>query len=263
MGQMGYQVEPFKIDRFKDGVEATQVLFSRGFQGLILPAHFKMAMLPGMDWNRFSVVAWGEGLADRREFPQPNHRRVTVDHFGVVLRAWEETRKRGYRKIGYALLKHDENFRDDQLRIAAAQFCLREVSPRFRVPLYLGRIGENFDPSSLGQWARHHRPDAVIGFNPVLHWGLQHEGFRIPNDFGFAVLYRDVDFEQLKGDPSCSGMKEMRQKSMMEALELLDQQIRRHQFGISGESRVLLIDSEWVDGETLPKTKSPKKNRET
>jgi hypothetical protein len=41
-------------------------------------------------------------------------------------------------------------------------------------------------------------------------------------------------------------------KSILAALELLDQQIRHHQCGLSNEPRVLMIDPEWIDGETLP-----------
>jgi hypothetical protein len=38
----------------------------------------------------------------------------------------------------------------------------------------------------------------------------------------------------------------------MLSLELLDQQIRHHEFGLSGEPRTLMINSEWVEGSTLP-----------
>jgi hypothetical protein len=160
------------------------------------------------------------------------------------------------------LLKDQRALRDDQLRIAAAQFCLSNVPPRLRIPLYLGKVEEHFDSCSLGKWVRRHRLDAVIGFSGGVHWGLRHAGFRMPEELGFAVLHRDVDFEHLSGPSEYlpSGMKEMRLPSMLAALELLDQQIRHHQFGISGKPRVLMIGSEWVEGNTLPpKTARPKR----
>jgi LacI family transcriptional regulator len=257
--KLGYRVERFTLDDFKDGAHATQILFSRGFQGIILPSHFQLNMLPGMDWNRFSVVAWGEGVAESPDCPHPLLYRATVDHFGLVLRAWNEAWKRGYRRIGFALFGDSITEKDDQLRIGASQFCLQSVPPRYRVPTCFVK---NFDSRTMAKWIRRYRPDAVIGFNGFMAWALRHEGFRMPEDFGLALLHKGSDDSPPETRTSESGMMEMNEKSVLVALELLDQQIRHHQCGLSTEPRTISINSEWIDGDTLPPKTEILKKRE-
>jgi LacI family transcriptional regulator len=250
-GKLGYRLEPFKMNDFKDGAQATRMLFSRGFQGILLPEHFELEMLPGMDWSRFSVVGWGENLIGSSNSPQPFLYRATVNHFGVILRAWDETMKRGYRRIGFALFNQASISMDDQLRWGAARNCLSTVTARNRIPPFVlkGGIENELASQDLAKWVRRYRPDAIIGFNGYFRWALEHEGFRVPQDVGFAALHQDVDLVE-KDD--ASGMKEMRLGSMLAALELLDQQIRHHQYGMPRESRTLMIHSDWIEGTTLP-----------
>lgn len=255
--KLGYRVDRFTLDDFNDGAHATQILFSRGFQGIILPSHFQLKLLPGMDWNRFSVVAWGEGVAQSSDHPYPLLYRVTVDHFGLVLRAWNEAWKRGYRRIGFILFGDEIMERDDELRIGASQFCLQSVAPRHRIPTCFVK---NFDSAAMAKWVRRHRPDAVIVFNGFMGWALRHEGFRIPEDFGMVLLHQNSDDTSAATRASESGMMEMNQRCMLVALELLDQQIRHHQCGLSTEPRTISINSEWIDGNTLP-PRAPLKRR--
>jgi DNA-binding LacI/PurR family transcriptional regulator len=253
--KLGYRLEAFKVSDFKDGAHATKVLFSRGFLGIVLPTHFRLDLLPGMDWDRFSVVGWGESVVDASDSTLPLLYRATVDHFRVVLQAWEEVWKRGYRRIGFALFQAEQPLMDEQLRWGAVRNCLQGIPARLRIPPFAFRIPFQgpFNFSALGKWTRRNRPEAVIGFNGFIRWALEHEGFRIPEDFGFAVLHRDVDSELILERGNCdSGMKEMRLQSMLTAVELLDQQIRHHQYGMPPEPRTILINSEWVEGETLP-----------
>jgi LacI family transcriptional regulator len=256
--KFGYRLEAFRTDGFTDGKQATRVLFSRGFQGILLDTHFRLDLLPGMDWSRFSVVGWGGSTAKSYDSSPPLISRAVVDHFGVVLRAWQETWKRGYRRIGFVLFDLQESVREDLIRWGAVLTCLQRLPPRHRIPPLMFEFRpEGFTSHPLGEWARRYRPDAVIGFNGLISWALEKEGLRIPEDLAFASLHKEIDTElPLKSGHREAGMKEMRLKSMFAALELLDQQIRHHQYGLPREPRTIMIDSEWLEGETLPpKTK--------
>jgi LacI family transcriptional regulator len=260
--KLGYRLESFPLANFRDGHHATRVLYARGIQGIILPAHFELDMLPGMSWSRFCVVGWGEGTTESSASSETLLYRAMVDHFSLVTRAWEETWKRGYRRIGFALFQIVPNIIEDQIRLGAIQCCLLRVPARDRILPFIPKkeIGD-WDAHLLTDWVRRHRPDVVIGFNPYFRWALESEGFRIPRDIGFAALHKDLDLDQLPGGGERdSGMREMRTKVMMAAVELMDQQIRSHQYGLPKEQRVLLINSEWVDGETLPSKISSKGN---
>jgi DNA-binding LacI/PurR family transcriptional regulator len=252
--QLGYRLDIFDVADFRDGAHATQVLYARGTQGIILPPHIHSQMLPGMDWARFSVVGWGESLGDSAA-AQMALFRVGVDHFGLVQRVWEETWQRGYRRIGFALFELRPGSQDDQIRWAATQSCLQRLAPRQRIPTFVPTPAgkEVVDFRELKSWMDRYRPDAVIGFSALFIWLLKQEGFRVPQDLGFAGLHVFEWPQSIAGSMiRPSGMKDVRMESMMAAVESLDQQIRHHQYGLPQQPRTVMIHSEWQDGDTLP-----------
>jgi LacI family transcriptional regulator len=250
--KMGYRLEVFDVRAFKDGVEATRMLYARGMQGIILPHNFKTNTLPGMDWSRFSVVGIDESLADSQDSEQPLLYRAAVDHLALVLKAWSETWKRGYRRIGFGLFKLRPALMDDYARWAATQICLLRIPARLRVPTFLAKAQDDIEGLDLKKWAERHRPDAVIGFNSYFGTKLREQGFRIPQDIGFATLHREAESTLPSEITTDAGMKHVRRQSILSAIELLDQQIRHHRYGLAREPRTLMIQSEWVEGETLP-----------
>jgi DNA-binding LacI/PurR family transcriptional regulator len=261
--RLGYRLEVFRIDDFKSGAQATRILFSRGVQGIVLPQHFEAGMLPGMDWPRFSIVGLGEKRMKTSDAPQLALARAAVDHFEVVLRTWDETLKRGYRRIGFVIFKLSPDSMDDRLRWGAILTCLQDLPPRSRLPVFF--LGPNFlqgrDSDELGSWVCRYRPDAVIGFNDGIRSLLLDKGFRIPQEIGFAALHKELGSPFVPdwvGKGPEAGMKEMRFESILAALELLDQQIRHHQLGLPRQPRILMIPSEWIEGETLPPKPSSK-----
>ena len=253
--KLGYWVETFAVSTFKDGAQATRVLFSRGFQGIILQRHFQLDLLPGMDWNRFCIVEWGESSADPVAPAGRLPYRATVDHFDLVRRTWDEVWKRGYRRIGFAFLPLSDTVPEDDVRWGAAQSCLRRVPPRQRIPPYIPLRVHWKDSGLLADWVRRYRPDAVIGFNGFFLWGLRNEGFRVPEEIGFAALHRPEPTKDYHYNDS--GMKEMNLEIMLAALELMDQRVRHHQYGLSKESRTVMIAAQWIEGNTLPPKAPP------
>jgi DNA-binding LacI/PurR family transcriptional regulator len=253
--KLGYFFEFFHIKDFKDGSQATRILSSRGVQGIIVRHDFQPEMFPEMDWARFSVVGFGESAVESPVSPMSLLHRSAVDHFGQTLRAWNETFKRGYRKIGFAFFKLSLDSMDDQSRWSAAQLCRRRVIRRFRVPPFiLDATAEGSPSQQFRTWFDRHRPDAIIGFNAYFLHLLKIENIRIPQDVGFAALHV---FDQTESASAAAwfneaGMKDMRQESLFAAVELMDQQIRHHQYGFPPKRRTLTIHSEWIDGETLP-----------
>ena len=256
--KLGYRLDPFLVTDFKDGTQATRVLFSRGFQGIILPPRFRFEMLPGMDWDRFAVAGSGEIITDSSTPHSISVNYAAMDHFRAVLTAWDETRKRGYQRIGFAFFRISSAFMEDQIRWGAAQACLRRVPPRCRIPPFVQSSElDMMAPSDFAKWVRLHRLDAVIGFNNYMRWALEHEGFRVPEDIAFASLHRETSSNLLGvKDDRASGMKDLRLEVAFAAIELLDQQIRHHQYGLLPVPRIQMIQSKWIDGDSLPDRKT-------
>ena len=121
--KLGFRLNRFNLDEFKDGTHATKVLYARGIQGIVLPPSIQAGTLPGMDWSRFAVVRWGECIPEAPGAPHPDFSRACVDHFGSLLRAWEETRKRGYQRIGIVLFKVRPDSADDPAALGRLPGC--------------------------------------------------------------------------------------------------------------------------------------------
>jgi LacI family transcriptional regulator len=255
--KLGYWLEPFDVESFKDGAQATRVLFSRGFQGIILEAHFQLNLLPGMDWTRFCVVQRGESGGEPVAAAEQLPFRATLDHFNLIVRAWDETWKRGYRRIGFAFLPLSEKVPEDDVRWGAAQSRLRRIPRRDRIPPFILPHLDWKDSPLLADWVRRYRPDAVIAFNAFFLWALRTEGFRVPEDLGFATLHKSAPPLIDKFNFHESGMKALSLEVMFAALELMDQLVRHHQYGLSKESRTVMIQPEWIEGETLPMRGQP------
>jgi DNA-binding LacI/PurR family transcriptional regulator len=255
--KLGYALEVYDVTDYKDGAHLSKVLFARGVQGILLPATFKADLLAGMEWKSFSVVGLGEDQPDLPALPSIN--RVSVDYFRLVVRAWNEAWKRGYRRIGFVLFQHTNSISDDESRFGAAEACRHRLPVRLRIPPLLVSLGKDEaskDEASkeVESWARRHRPDAVIGFNGWVLWVLREKGFRCPEDIGFIDLISEGPDQASSPDwIRLCGMKEMAWDQMRAAVELLDQQIRHHHYGLDPRARTVLIHSEWVEGGTLPR----------
>ena len=260
--KLGYWLETFDVESFQSGEQATRILFSRGFQGIILQAHFELTLLPGMDWTRFCVVQRGESGGNPVPPAAQLPFRATLDHFNLIVRAWDETWKRGYRRIGFAFLPLSEKVPEDDVRWGAAQSRLRRVSRRDRIPPFILPRLTWQDSPLMADWVRRYRPDAVIGFNAFFLWALRQEGFRVPEDIGFATLHKSMPPLPNNFDFRESGMKALNLEVMFAVLELMDQLVRHSQYGLSKEPRTVMIQSEWIDGETLPRReKAGRSNR--
>lgn len=248
--KLGYQLDIYHGRNFKSGLHATRMLFARGVQGIIIPQYFQSKWLPGMDWGKFSVVGLGEGIADHNS-PLPLLR-ATVDHFGIIRQAWEETWNRGYRKIGFLLFRIPHRPMEDEERWAAVQACLRRLPDKNRLLPFFSDLNGDKGPDlkALKAWVRRYQPDAVIGYNAWFLWSLIQLGFKIPQDFAFANLTKEPEVNVLSIPES--GMKYMRFAPIQAGLELLDQQIRHHQHGLPLHPRTLTIHSEWLEGNTMP-----------
>jgi LacI family transcriptional regulator len=213
-------------------------------------------MLPGMDWTRFAVAGWGESMPKSPGGPTLSLFRAGADHFGSILRVWDIAWQRGYRRIGVALFELRPGSTDDVLRWGGVQACLRQVPKQHRVPPFVRKVevGESLvGVGSFRKWVDQNRPDAVIGFNAYFLVALRRQGFRVPADMGFASLHVNLNTRPAEDSfEDESGMEEVRLKSMMAAIDLLDQQIRHHQYGLPPRPRVQLIQPEWIEGTTLP-----------
>jgi LacI family transcriptional regulator len=241
---LGYRVETVNLRTCEAPRRLWKILFARGVAGVLAQAlraeHAEL--LAGNDL--FPVVCVG------RTDPLPYNTVRPSIQFSVH-QVWERMKQLGYRRIGAAILRHEPMVEDDFSRFAAALACaaLSEHAdgppvPPLRTPITA--------PSDIARWAREHRPDAVIGFHVGQYFLLRDEGFRIPEEIGFACLHLDGADPGTNHLGLMAGIVQDYPLIARSAVNLLDQMIRHGERGQPEKPITIMVHSTWKDGASLP-----------
>jgi len=237
--QRGYKLMEFDLAEYRSMERASNVLYTRGIQGLILPymPQGADARLNGAEWNRFTVVCCSFGWA-RAPFNV-----VAPDIFEGTRRVWQQVVARGYTRIGAAMFRHTPVALDDHSRLGACMVEQSELVPVARhIPILQS---DPNDKAAFLRWVKQHRPDVVIGFiNRVYHW-LVEAGYRVPEDIAFACL-------NVWPSEPFTGMSVQHPQVARSAVDFLISQMHENQFGVPPVQHCLLLEPNWVEGSTLP-----------
>ena len=244
---LGYGVDFFFLDEYPDSAALQRVLLARGIRGLIVGPFFERAPALVLDWRKFCLVGCGHGHFE------PAFHAVTYDPYESVLLAWRRVLEYGYRRPGISIMLHPPPVivDDDESRRAAAIFCHELGAPGGRVQPFFYTAGDPYERISAGllAWYRKWKPDAVIHFNGMDNHILQQMAkVRVPAQTGFAQC-DGVD----PRDPHTAGIRDVTEAIGRGAVDLLQQTLHTNQWGLP-ETRIRqYLDSQWVDGATLPR----------
>lgn len=241
--ELGYRLEMVDLSPWQAGRRLWSTLYARGFAGVIVGSvrAERHPLLLGND--RFPAVCAGRIDA----LPYNTVRPAIVSGVRHALRRMREL---GYERIGCALMRHDPPAEDDFERHGAAlAFQAEELTRAERVPIL--RAGMQ-DEAAFREWLEKHRPDAVLGFHLGVHDWMRAAGLRVPRDAGFACLHVNT---RLRPEPGRepSGLDQNYDLVARSAVNLLDQMIRHGEIGTPRRPLTMEVDSDWVDGRTLPR----------
>ena len=242
---LGYAPTVYEFPEAAEGGEIARILHHRMVQGIISVGSLDMQALgEDFDWSPYSVVQCG-----RFDNPHPFHT-VRANIFQAIKLVFTELRDRGYKRIGFAVGRHNTPMEDDEARYGAAVAMETAYLPEeSRLPVYRGNIG---NAEAFLEWVASNRPDAVVGFSEGFYWYLTGRGYRIPEELGFATLH----LHNLE-DRQCSGLIQNTPEIARQSVMLIDQLIRNRERGVSGQPMHLLIPSTWSDGGSLRQTEKP------
>lgn len=238
--RFGFALAAAHLNRPEGAARLGQQLFHRGVVGIILDQLFGATNLPDLNWNDFAVVSRG-----RQPMPVP-FSCVRWEIFESLCSVYHRVRARGYRRIGWALLRHEPEHPDDRERLAAALHCLNFAGPAERIPiLHCPLSPKERVFAETAEWAQHFRPDAVIGFNALVWVGLHQAGL-IPQ-VGFASLHLIPKSQS----PEIAGMVGDNATLRNRATELLDTKVRARMRGAEQKVEQLVLPQIWMEGNSL------------
>lgn len=242
--RLGYAPQVHTAGQIARHRDLARSLYQRGVHAVIVtgqpPPDF-FATNPG--WSRFALARCGRYHADL-----PVH--AVRPHITQALHfAFSELRRRGYRRIGFALGRHRRLLEDDISRLGTALVLMdQEIEPADRVPPYRGQM---HDQDAICEWAALHRADAYIGFSEAMWYSLRDRlGIECPRDAGFVALHVSPPAGRRPATP-VSGLDQRRDEIARQTVQLVDQMLRHGELGPAPEPRQILIPSRWREGATL------------
>ena len=212
-----------------------RIIRARGIQGLLIAPQPFARTWPGIDFEGLPSICFGYSMQ-----PAVLHV-VTNHHYHTMGLVFSHLVELGYRRVGLLIsedwdAKVDNNFTAGWL-IYSQRYAEKIVAiPPYKAPLE--------DVSKLKKWMQRQRPDIVIGRDADLEM-LEHLGYSIPRDLGFASLDTNVK------DSRISGVNENNTLIGQKAVDILVGMIHRSERGVPETPIRTLVEGIWVPGNTL------------
>lgn len=240
---LGYEIDLlFVAEDHHDSASLDAHLRETGTTGIIFGAFEPGFADLALDWERYSVVK-----IDSRHI-SPTVAVVSNDQLQVVRLAFQHLHDLGYRRIGLAVGRADEDGTDH--RHAMGYLIEQSALPaEVRVPPLL--FPYNCDNTTvrglLGRWARRHRVDAVMCNWLNIEELLVGADLRVPDDIACACLCL------LEPRPNLAGVVPNLHIVGANAVSLLASMLRAGERGIPATATTTYVQAIWQDGASAPR----------
>jgi len=240
-GELGYRLEPLWLRapgmtnrRFGD------IIATRAIDGLLCFGSPDFNQDFPLEFNDHAVVTMGLSIRT------PLHR-VTSHFYNDTVHALNRVHTLGYRRPGLVLGTHEDTRSAYAHSAAYLGWCEHTLGLKAALPVL--RLKEVEEPA-LTDWLVEHRPDVVI----FVHLPDMISRFRavlkrlqiaVPKKLGVLVLSHEVE------GSGFAGLQQNQHLMGAWAVELLAARITNRDFGIPKIPRIEMVESEWVEGDSL------------
>lgn len=233
--KFGYRVEVFDVRAAgMTGSRLAEILKARGVRGVLLGPRWLDEPDIMFPWADFSVVLVGESVYG------PNLYRVCNHHVHSCSTCLRVAVERGYRRIGVALFRRGEVQRSFDYLLGVDQF-MRTGEHQVEIEPWLF---ESFDADATESWIRSKRLDCVVSLSAQVGRCVMAmppvQGRRI----GFAIL-------SLEKDSPWAGIDQHLDQIGAASVDLLRNLLLSGERGAPLQPRILLIEGEWKEGNSI------------
>jgi LacI family transcriptional regulator len=239
--ELGYRLDPLwltapglSLRRFRE------ILQARSIEGLLCFGSPDVAQVFPRELNDHAIVTVGFSI-------RTNLHRVTSRPFNDTLNAFNRLRELGYQRPGLVLSSYEDARTYHSHSAAYLGWCEDHRGLDQALPIL--RLDDVVAPPFL-QWRQAHRPDCLVFVHSPsairkLRDILDQHHIRTPQDIGIAVQTHTVE------GSGFAGLQQNLHLMGAWAVELLAARIANRDFGIPTTPRVEMVESEWVDGDSL------------
>ena len=198
-----------------------------------------------LNWSRLCAVAIGDASPLT---PRLHH--VTIDDGAIMRLALQRVRRAGYRHIGLALTRPQDQFDE---RAWSAAFLAEQYRAGIRDPLPVLYLPDEpaSDGGTLLRWFRACQPEVILGLSPTFPHQLRLAGLGVPEEVAYADLSLQDTYQTI------AGVRDHRTRVGELAVEMLATQLAQNQFGLPAIPTVTCVGGTWCDGASLPVRRLP------
>lgn len=243
-GVLGYELESIIVAQERyDSRSLERYLRSLAIPGLVIASFEPGYDTLSLNWDDYSIVK-----IDSMHMA-PDSVIVGNDHRQDIRTAYRRLSEKGYRRIGLAIGRADEE--STQHRYSAGYLIERTESVargEDHIPPLLFPFNPNREQvvTLLRSWVKHYQLDAVISHHNHIDTLLAEAGYSVPDDIACACLcIRDEG-------TALTGVRPNYHMIGVKAVSQLATQIRLGERGIPEFSPQTYVRSEWQEGRSAP-----------
>lgn len=244
---LGYELELISVSQgHHDSKSLARYLRAQNITGIIIAAFEPGLAELKLEWSDYAIVK-----IDSLHM-EPETTSVSNDQRHDVRFAFREMQARGYRRIGLAVCRANEE--SIQFRYTAGYLIERAAIPlKDHIPelLFPRRASPEKISELMGDWVRKNDIDAVLSNWASLRQLLHNAGLRVPEDVACACLCLP------EGNTELAGVQPNLHMVGVKAVSLLTSQLKQGSRGISEFASNTYVRSRWQDGPSAPHLKSP------
>ena len=239
--KLGYRLDSLGINA--PGMSPSRfgsLLDARGIEGLLCFGSPDFEQRFPKELDHYAVVTLGLSIST------PLHR-VTSHFFNDLYSALDRLYAMGYRRPGLLLGEYEDSRSAHVYPSAYLGWCEQVLGSYSLMPVLRTK---ELESSPIMDWAKQHRPDVIVCvhlYNEVvkLQKILNDNSLSVPGDIGIAAV------SQLLEGTNLSGMQQNQKLMGAWAVEMLVSRIMNQDFGIPENPRIEMVESRWIEGETL------------